>query len=172
MWKKWIAVMLTVMLLPMAAALGENETIANPWVEMTAEELVQAAGVSFGLPENAENVVYRWLESDRLAEMQFTLDGEEYCARIKPSALEEDQLENISGMYFAWENEEKITIGEYCPGMIGQAKTGSEDYVELCLWYDRVPGLMYSLSVYTTELDGLDLTAVAEMVYIPAQSDS
>ncbi len=43
--------------------------------------------------------------------------------------------------------------------------------MELCLWYDRVPGLMYSLSVYTTELDGLDLTAVAEQVYIPVQGN-
>ena len=64
-----------------------------------------------------------------------------------------------------------MTIG-HCPGTIGQAQTGTEEYVELCLWYDIVPGLMYSLSVYTTELDGLDLTAVAEMVYVPAQGDA
>ena len=37
-------------------------------------------------------------------------------------------------------------------------------FVELCLWYDVVPGLMYSLSVYTVDPDGLDLTAVAAMV--------
>ena len=64
-----------------------------------------------------------------------------------------------------------MTIG-HCPGTIGQAKTGSEDYVELCLWYDLAPGLMYSLSVYTTDLDGLDLIAVAEMVYKPMQGDA
>ena len=103
--------------------------------------------------------------------MQFKLGEDEYCARIKPDALEEDQLDNISGMYFQWENEEEVTIG-HCPGTIGQAQTGTEEYVELCLWYDIVPGLMYSLSVYTIELDGLDLTAVAEMVYEPAQGDA
>ncbi len=73
-------------------------------------------------------------------------------------------------MYFGWENEETVTVGR-CRGTIGQAQTGSEEWVELCLWYDRVPGLMYSLSVYTTELDGLDLTAVAEQVYIPVQGN-
>ena len=48
---------------------------------------------------------------------------------------------------------------------IGQAQTGSEDYVELCQWYDADQGLQYSLSVYTTDVDGLDLAAVAEQVY-------
>ena len=57
-------------------------------------------------------------------------------------------------------------------GTIGQAQTGSEDFVELCLWYDQAPGLMYSLSVSTTELDGLDLVAVAEVVYSPMQGDA
>ena len=31
---------------------------------------------------------------------------------------------------------------------------------------------MYSLSVSTTELDGLDLVAVAEVVYSPMQGDA
>ena len=104
--------------------------------------------------------------------MQFTLDEDEYCARIQPAALQEGELMNISGIYFAWDNEEEVTIGGHCPGTIGQAKTGSEDWVELCQWYDAAPGLMYSLSVYTTDPDGLDLTAIAEMVYAPVQGDA
>jgi len=148
----------------------QGTQIANPWVDLTKDELEQASGVSFGMPDGAENVIYRWLESESLAEMQFTLDGDEYCARIQPAALEEGELLNISGMYFAWENEEEVTIG-HCKGTIGQAQTGSEEFVELCQWYDVAPGLMYALSVYTTDLDGLDLAAVAEMVYIPMQGE-
>lgn len=151
-------------------ATEEATEIANPWTDMTPEALEQASGLSFGMPEGAEDVVYRWLESEGLAEMQFVLDGDEYCARIRPAALEAGQLEDISGMYFEWENVEEVTIG-HCRGTIGQAQAGSEDYVELCLWYDAAPGLMYSLSVHTTELDGLDLTAVAGMVYVPAQGE-
>ena len=149
----------------------EGLNMANPWLDLTAEELQRASGLSFNVPEGAENVVYRWLEDENLAEMQFTLGGDEYCARVKPSALENGEMENISGMYFAWENAEDITVGG-CPGTIGQAQTGSEDWVELCQWYDAAPGLVYALSVYTTDPDGLDLTAVAEMVYAPMQADA
>ena len=145
--------------------------LANPWENVTQEELTQAAGVRFGVPEGAENILYRYLESEGLAEMQFTLDGDEYCARIQPAALEAGELMNISGMYFAWENEEEISVGS-CRGTLAQAQTGSEDWVELCQWYDAAPGLMYSLAVYTTEVDGLDLTAVAEQVYLPMQGNN
>ena len=146
--------------------------LANPWVDLTEEELLQVSGLSFNVPEGAENVLYRWLESDGLAEMQFILDGDEYCARVQPAALEEGEVMDISGMYFDWENEEDVTIGGHCPGTIGMAQADSEDWVERCLWYDVAPGLMYSLSVYTTDPDGLDLTAVAEMVYSPMQGDA
>ena len=89
---------------------------------MTEEELTAASGLSFHLPEGAENAVYRFLRSENLAEMQFTLGSDEFCARIQPAALEEGQLMNIAGMYFAWENEEAVTIG-HCYGTIGLAQT-------------------------------------------------
>jgi hypothetical protein len=137
-----------------------STSLANPWVDMTAEELSDASSLSFGVPEGAENVIYRYMESDHLAEMQFTIGNDEFCARIQPA----DEPMNISGMFFEWENEEDVKIGS-CTGTIGQAQTGSEDYVELCQWYDADQGLQYSLSVYTTDVDGLDLAAVAEQVY-------
>ena len=146
--------------------------IANPWTDMTKVGLEQVSGVALNVPEDAEDVVFRWLDSENLAEMQFMLDGDEYCVRVKPAALEAGQLENISGIYYGWENERNITIG-HCDGTIGQYQTGSEEWMELCQWYDLAPGLMYSISVYTAKgLDGLDLTAVAEMVYIPMQGDA
>ena len=149
----------------------DEVSLPNPWVDMTAEELTEASGLTFGVPEGAENVIYRYLPADGLAEMQFNWNGGEYTARILPVDLQEGQLMNISGMYFAWENEEAVTIGR-CPGTIGQAQCGSEDWAELCQWYDMAPGLMYSLSVSTTDIDGLDLTAIAEQVYIPVQGDA
>ena len=150
---------------------AEPLDMVNPWVTMTADEIAQVAGLSFNVPEGAENVIYAYMADDQLAEMQFTLDGDEYTARFKPDALEAGQIDNISGMYFEWEHEEEVTI-HHCTGTLGIAQTGSEDWVENCLWYDIVPGIMYSLSVYTTDPDGLDLTAVAEMVFPPAQGDA
>ncbi|MBR5751001.1 MAG: hypothetical protein IKX84_01315 [Clostridia bacterium] len=143
---------------------------ANPWIDVTEEELIQTVGVYFGVPDGAGNVVYRVLPDAELAEMQFTIGDDEFCARIQSAALEYGQLMNIADMYFAWENEQAITV-QHCYGTIAQAQTGSEDWAELCLWYDLVPGLMYSLSVSTTDPDGLDLTAIAEQVYIPMQGD-
>ena len=145
--------------------------LPNPWQDMTAEQLQQATGLVFGVPEGAQDVLYRYLPGEGLAEMQFTLEGDEFCARIQPAALAQGELMNISGMYFAWENEEAVEVGG-CAGTIGEAQTGSTEWVELCQWYDAAPGLMYCLSVYSTDPDGLDLVAVAEMVYVPVQGDA
>lgn len=144
----------------------QGAAIGNPWEEVTAEQLKETAGIAFGVPEGATDVVYRYMKGEGLAEMQFMLDEDEYCARILPAKLEADQQMNISGMYYEWENEEAIAIGN-CAGTIGIAKTGSEDWAELCQWYDAEKGMMYSLSVFTTDPDGLDLTAVAQTVYNP-----
>ena len=143
-------------------------TLANPWQDVTEAELKEVSGLSFGVPEGAENVIYRWLDSEKLAEMQFTWNGGEYCARAQAVELEEGELMEISGMYFDWEYEDEITVGD-CPGTIGQAQTGTEDWVERCLWYDAGAQVMYSLSVAGGDLDGLDLTAIAEQVYLPAE---
>ena len=144
--------------------------LPNPWEDMNAQALQEASGLTFGVPEGAENVIYRFLRSENLAEMQFTLGSDAFCARIMPAALEKDELLDISGLYFEWENEEAVSIGS-CHGAVSQAQNGGEGWVERCLWYDLAPGLMYSLSVYTSDPDGLDLTAVAEQVYIPAQGN-
>jgi len=144
----------------------DGAALANPWRDLTGDELARVSGMAFGVPEGAEGVVYRWLESEGLAEMQFTMDGDEYCARAQSAELSEGELMNISGMYFQWDHEEAITVND-CPGTLGLAQTGSEDWVELCQWYDAGAKRMYSLSVYTTDPDGLDLTAVAQMVHRP-----
>ena len=73
-------------------------------------------------------------------------------------------------MYFAWDNVEEVTV-HHCKGTIGQAQCGTEDWVERVLWYDAAPGIAGSLSVYTKDLNGLDLTAIAEQVYLPVQGD-
>lgn len=158
------------------AAEFETETegfpsLANPWKDMTKEELEEVSGVVFGVPEEAENVIYRWMESDKLAEMQFTIGKDEYCARIQPAALEKGELLNISGIYYYWDHEEKITLGS-CEGTLGIGQAGSEDWIELCMWYDLVPGLMYSLSDYTTEPNAASLAEVAKAVYVPMQGDN
>ncbi|MBQ3279460.1 MAG: hypothetical protein IJG94_09875 [Clostridia bacterium] len=137
--------------------------LANPWTDMTAEQMKEVSGLALNVPEGAENVLYRWLAEEKMAEMQFTWENGDYCFRAMPASLKKGELQDISGMYFSWENVEEVTING-CPGTIGQANTGSEDKVERCLWYDEAKGIMYSLSVIDTDLDGLDLTAIAEQI--------
>ena len=139
-------------------------SMVNPWTDATAEEAEMLTGKGFGIPDGAKDIIYRCLNSESLAEMQFTIDDDEYCARIIPKEktdAEGDQTANISGMYFQWENEEKVQIGDR-EGTLGLAQTGSEEWVELCMWSDEK--FVYSLSVYTTDPDGLDLTAVAAQI--------
>ena len=168
--KKLIAIVLTAMMLLTFSVLAETpvEGMPNPWLDTTAEGLMEALGVEFKVPEGAENVVFRMLKEESLAEMDFDLDGMEYTARIQPAV----EWTDISGMYYEWENTlEDFTIGS-CPAWEGRAADG-EATADLCLWFDVVPGLMYSLgTVGEGDLDGFDLTAIAEQVYAPVQGDA
>ena len=147
------------------------ENMGNPWTDMSRDDLEQICGIPFNVPEDAENVLYRWLESESLAEVQFSIGEDDYSFRFQPAALEAGQLMNISGIYYGWENEEPVTIG-HCDGTLSLGQADSEDWVELCMWYDVAPGIMYSLSVVTQDPDGLDLTAVAQQVFVPAQGNA
>ena len=142
----------------------EAVPLVNPWEEMTAEQLASETGLTFGVPEGAENVVYRYLRSDEMAEMQFSWAGGEYCARIRPMVLEDWDFYDISGMYYEWKTEEPVNVGP-CAGSLSQALQDDGVWVERCLWYDADAKRMYSLSVTAEDVDGLDLTALAEQVY-------
>lgn len=136
--------------------------MANPWTETTAEALMQALGVQFGVPEGAEDIVYRMLEPENLAEMRFSWRGTEYVARIKPAA----EFEDISGFCYSWNVEEVSAIG-WCEGRI----LGT-DGATVCLWYDAAPGLMYSVSAAAPADAEVDILTVAQMVYLPAQGEA
>ena len=105
-----------------------------------------------------------------LAESLYSLGMDLMVVDRDPERIREFSSKSTVAVCANLENEEEISV-KHCYGTVGQSQTGSEEWVELCLWYDIVPGLMYSLSVYSTDLDGLDLTAVAEQVYVPVQGD-
>ena len=138
----------------------------NPWETVSAEQLQKSIGVSFSVPEGAEKVIHRWYEADKLAEVQFFLNGGDYCFRMQPVALDQGQMTDISGMYFTWENEMSVNVG-WCSGILSQVRSGTGDQVQRCLWYDSTTGIMYSLSVVAPDLDGLDLAALSEQIILP-----
>lgn len=164
---KKLFVMLMIAVLALAVCTGalaeETDGMPNPWVEATAEDIVAAVGVAFGVPEGAEDVQYYILQTENLAEMDFTWYGMEYCARI----LCTDAWEDTSGMYYeTWEQSMDVEIGG-CPGVEMRTPDGDVT-VNLCMWYDADAGRMYSLSTGGENLDGFDITAAAEAIYASA----
>ena len=155
--------------LALCAAAGCEASVgmANPWREVTAEELLQTLGFGFGIPEGAENVSYAIIEDEGLAEMRFTWYDMDYTARMKAAV----EFEDISGLYYdSWDYEDDCTVG-YCEGKVMRAHD-DEGMVDLCLWYDVVPGIMYSVSAAGADLDGFDILAAAEALFVPVQGDA
>ena len=167
--KTIILILAAALVLALCAAAGGETTegMPNPWREVTAEELEQSLGVAFGIPEGAENISYAMIEGEGLAEMRFTWYEMDYTARIKPAAAFED----ISGLYYdTWDYEDDCTVG-YCEGRVMRAHD-DEGMVDLCLWYDVAPGLMYSVSAGGRDLDGFDILAAADALFVPMQGDA
>ena len=141
----------------------------NPWTDTTVEDAVQELGFELGIPEGAEIAACRVLGEEQLLEVDFALDGMDYTARMKPSAVV-DEIEDISGLYYTWEHEEECEIG-YAKGLIRLAKDGDQT-IENCIWLDVVPGFVYSLCTSGEDLDGFDLIAIAEQVFKPMQGEN
>ena len=170
--KKIVAIMTACVMALMCAGCGAakteatEETVAlpNPMVEVTADELMDKLGLSFNVPDGAEDVKY-FVINNEMAEMRFTYNTVNCCARIKPTV----EFEDISGMYYKWNVEEtgKVSYNE------AQIKryNGNDITVDACLWFDAAPGLMYSVTADGKDLDGFDIQAVAEQTYVQTQGD-
>ena len=165
--KKIIAVLLIALLALGSVALAEeNAAVANPWTECDAQTLLDTLGFGFTLPEDAENAAYRMNAELSLAEVDVTWQEMAYTARMQPT----DAFEDISGLYYVWTYEEACEIG----GREGSMLRGYDEgmTIDLCLFYDAAPGMMYSISASGEDLDGFDITAAAEAIFAPVQGDA
>ena len=143
----------------------ETETptqLPNPIKESTAKEILETLGISFHIPEDAKNISYSTIqvsEGKAIAQANFSINNVEYTHRIQPRPAFED----ISGAYYEWKTVKKIEVS-YCMGEL-RYNTGKEG---VCLWYDTVPGLMYSL--YTEKEAGEEsLLTLANLLFVPAK---
>ena len=143
-------------------AIADDATIADPWETLTAEQLKALTGLPLNLPEGAEQPVYRWYRGDSIAEMQFTWKSGDYVFRAR-NTLPDENVRDITGMYFTWENQKKISVNG-CDGTIGMAQTGIGTTAEFCTWYDESRKTLYSLTVVAPDTDGLDLPVIAEKI--------
>lgn len=163
--RKIIATLLAaLLLLSMGTALAEAG-MPNPWTETTKEGLMDALGLTLGVPEGATNVQWRMLEEAQMGELLFTWYDLDYTARVVPA----DGFEDISGIYIDWEQRADCTVGR-CAGVCYRGHSGEND-IDLCLWYDELTGLMYSVSTQFYDLNGFDILAAAEQVFVPMQTE-
>lgn len=147
-------------------AFSENTAgamLPNPWKKTDADSILNTLGLRFAVPDNAENVVYFTMESASLAEMRFMLDGVPCIARIAPA----EGFEDISGLHFNWLEETECDFNAL-RAVVKTAQDAKSTY-SLCLWYDAVPGLMYSVSAISPEKT--DILKIADAVYVPAQGE-
>ena len=162
--KKLFLMMLALLVLLGGTAPAETG-VANPWSQTTAQGLMDALGLQLGLPDGATNVSWQMMEEAQMGQVQFTWQGMDYTARIAPT----EAFEDISGLYYTWEAEDEYEVGR-CKGVVRRAHDG-DNTVDVCLWYDDLTGLMYSVSAAAADLDGFDITAVAQKLYIPMQTE-
>ena len=157
------------------AATEENTSMGNPWVETTYEEVRGFHPFLFKAPEGATGEVWRVLngsETDSvtgspLVELDFTLDGMDFSARTQYGAAEDA---DISGMYYEWDVTDEVTFSNWGDGnMTGKMSRAitDEETADLITWYDIEIGIAYSLSVVAPDLDGFDISAVADAMYAP-----
>lgn len=142
--------------------------IANPWTSSDKEGVLEATGFEMTAPEGATDVLYSYMEDEKLAQMDYELDGMIFVYRMQMA----DEFTDISGMYYEWDNEEDGTVSNRDAKYYVHVGSDTEDSVQTVNWYDAVPGVMYSLSAMGSDLDGMDIQAYAESIFVPLQGEA
>lgn len=124
-----------------SADAGETAGMANPWTDAASEDEVEAKiGVEMSdPPDGATNIAYSYLEADKLGQIRFTWNGDEYNYRVQKNTAPED----ISGMYVEFKNRKDIAIGDDGQMAVLQYNDGQEAVVS---WYDTKDGENVSIS--------------------------
>ena len=142
----------------------------NPVHQVSAQELLEETGMSFVVPEGAENVSYSYIDtgtgSNPIAQMSFHLNGADCTARVQGTGIPEGQLPDIAGMYYEWSETQEAPLG-YNDAFY-YFNPDAEGYVT---WYDYVPGLLYSVGM-SAGASAEALSALATAAWPPVQGDS
>ena len=147
---------------------SEDDTqVENPWTTSDKDGVLAATGFEMEAPEGATDVLYYYLEDDKLAQMDYVLDGMTFVYRMQMA----DEFTDISGMEYDWDSEDDGTVSDRTAKYYSYVGSDTEDSIQMVNWYDIVPGVMYSLSVTGSDLDGMDIQYYAENIFVPLQGD-
>lgn len=135
----------------------------------TASQILKATGLDVTVvPEHAEGVTYNAFRVDGLtvAETTFQIDGITYAYRM---AGTRELLENFTDISGLDETFEEIAAGEvfWCRAKICYNEGGQGKI----LWFDLVPGILYSLSMDSGASEDA-LLDMANSLFEPAQDNN
>ena len=195
--KKLLVVMLSLMMVFAMCACGAKEEepsgVANPVHECTAEEMLEVTGFELAAPEGAENAACAYIEIENeepIAQLSFTLDGNEFCYRAQStgatsimSVKEEDEYTSIedltaalndgtqigaklSGLNYEWSACATVDV-DYCEGICAW----NEGEAGFITWLDVAPGVLYSLGMNNGCNQEL-LMSTAESIFVPVQGNA
>ena len=118
-------------------------------------------------PENAGDVSYNAFLLDGLTvgETTFTLDGVNCAFRMAATGEVGEDFADISGDRKAYAQTGAGQVG-YCPARFAYDEGGAGKIV----WFDVVPGLLYSLRMEESASESA-LLALAEQLFVPAQGE-
>lgn len=132
----------------------------------TASEIVEELGYNVAIaPEAATDITYDAFRINNLAvaETTFLLDGIRYSYRMAATYETSLPFADISGTGTNYENHITSKVG-WCPAELYYTETGAGKII----WFDIVPGLLYSLSMENGASEKALLTPAREL-FSPAQ---
>ena len=134
----------------------------------TAQSIVEILGYDMAVaPPEAGDIIYNAFELDGLTvgETVFSLDGISYSYRTASTGVIEEEFADISGLEGPYQHE---TAGEvlWCPAKLFYNDGGDGKII----WFDVVPGLLYSLSMDQNASEESLLT-MADQLFSPAQGE-
>lgn len=151
-----------------------GDQVANPWKAITEDEAIAKIPRLFKAPDDAEDVKWSVMESEEtkepMVQLDFERDDTDFTARAEVGGKEED----ISGMYYEWTAKEDVTLSNWGDGnmpakLYVYSDNGAVENM-LITWFDVEVGINYSLGATGKDLDGLDLSAVADQMYIDREA--
>lgn len=170
--------------------------VVNPITQcQSAQELVEATGISLDAPEGAKDVKYSYIDTGvagaaLVAQVEFKLDDNQYCYRAKETAAtslysavetdpdaEQEELGEMmeetieecgefAGLYDEWRASASVDVAYTREGVVAFNEGGSG----FISWLDVVPGALYCLSMTNNSSQDL-LMQMAEKCFVPMQGD-